>query len=134
MGEIMGDVAVNPARVQIVRAAEPGGASRNQQVRLTSRNNKPFKVEKVEDQPSGPKLFDIALSEDKSVTPSAWNLTMTGQAPQTGAFRGELAITTDLPDEKVVKVQYFGFVRNQPPAQPGFVGDAWTANPSLLQR
>ncbi len=106
----------------------------NQQVRLTARNNKPFKVEKVEDQPSGPKLFDVAVSEDKSVTPSAWNLTMTGTAPQSGAFRGELAVTTDLPDEKIVKVQYFGFVRNPTPTQPGFIGDAWTANPSLLQR
>jgi len=132
-GEIIGDVNVQPKPVAL-SAVEPG-SSINQVVKLTSRSNKPFKVEKVEEQASGSsKMFTIAVAEDKSVTPSAWNLTLTGQAPQSGAFRGDLVVTTDLPDEKTVKVQYYGFVRNAQPAQPGFIGDAWTANPSLLQR
>jgi hypothetical protein len=132
-GEVVGDVNVQPKQLAL-SAIEPG-ANMNSTVKLTSRNNKPFKVEKVEEQASGnSKLFQITTAEDKSVTPSAWTITLSGQAPQSGAFRGDLIVTTDIPDEKQVKVQYFGFVRNAQPAQPGFIGDAWSANPSLLQR
>jgi hypothetical protein len=132
MGEIVGDVNVQPQRVQL-SALEPG-ASMNTQVKLTSRNNKAFKVEKVEEAPSGAKLFQIAVSEDTTATPSAWTITVTGNAPQSGAFRGDLVVTTNIEDEKTVKIPYYGFVRNAPPQNPGFIGDAWTANPSLLQR
>jgi hypothetical protein len=133
MGEIIGDVNAQPQRVQL-SAVEPG-ASVNSTVKLTSRNNKAFKVEKVEEVPTGtPKLFQISVAEDTSVTPSAWNITLTGQAPQSGAFRGDLVVTTDIADEKTVKVPYFGFVRSPQPAQPGSLGDAWSANPSLLAR
>jgi hypothetical protein len=132
MGEIIGDVNAQPQRVQL-SALEPG-ASMNTQVKLTSRNGKAFKVEKVEEAPAGPKLFQINVSEDTTSTPSSWVITVTGQAPQSGAFRGDLVVTTNIEDEKTVKIPYYGFVRNPQPQNPGFIGDAWTANPSLLQR
>lgn len=141
MGEVVGTIAATPARVQL------GGLSENQpvnsQVRLASRNGKAFKILSVEDVPAtGQKFFtkEPAIQEDNSVNPPAYFLNLSAAAAGSGSIRGELVITTDSEDDKVIKIPYFGFVRGATPAKPvlqganpaGTPGSAWQQNPSTL--
>ncbi|MBI1190453.1 MAG: DUF1573 domain-containing protein [Tepidisphaera sp.] len=127
-GEVVGDIVPNPARVQL-GALQPGQTFTSE-LRLSSRNGKPFKVTKVEEQSGTPgrSFSDIQVKEDTNTTPPSYVVTMTGTAPTTpGAVRGDLLISSDLEGESQFKVQYFGFIRQLPqtPAQPrGFEGDS----------
>lgn len=131
-GEVLGDVAFSPPNVSL------GGIMPNQvvtgQVRLTSRDGKPFRVVKAEDVPQGSRSnFVVTVSEDASVQPPAYVITMTGAGPGApGPFRGELVVTTDLADEQTVKVPYFGFVRAAPRQVPGAPATGPAQRPSLL--
>jgi hypothetical protein len=131
-GEVLGDVAFSPPNVSL------GGIMPNQvvtgQVRLTSREGKPFRVVKAEDVPQGSRSnFVVTVAEDASVQPPAYVITMTGAGPGApGPFRGELVVTTDLADEQTVKVPYFGFVRAAPRQVPGAPATAPGQRPSLL--
>lgn len=119
-GEVIGDVTVNPARVQL-NALTPGQAM-TATATLKSRNGKAFKVLKVEEVPANnanPVFANLDVKEDTSATPTAYVITIAGQAPSTGgAVSGNLVVTTDLPDEAQVKVPYYGFVRAAPKQVP----------------
>lgn len=116
-GEVMGDVALNPQRVQL-QALTPGQTMAST-VSLKSRNGRAFKVLEVREQPNGagsPVFSGIQVKDDASTTPVSYIVTLGGTAPTTGgAMSGTLYITTDLEDEREIKVPYYGFVRATPP-------------------
>lgn len=139
-GEVVGDVLVTPARIQLAGMA-PGQAA-SSEMTLTSRNGKAFKVSKVQEQPATGTLTlfkAIDVAEDTSTTPPSYKVTMMANAPPTaGAMSGHLIISTDIPDEPTLKVQYFAYVRanQQQPLPPGMAPvkppSVWDANPSSL--
>lgn len=141
MGEIVGTIAATPNRVQLGGVSE--GQPVNTQLRVASRNGKAFKILSVEDVGgAGQKFFASAPSivPDTSVTPPAYLLNFSATAAGAGSIRGELVITTDSEEEKVIKVPYFGFIRGNTPAKnpiqganpAGTPGSAWLQNPSTL--
>ncbi len=142
MGEIVGDIAAAPSRVQLggVTPAQP----MTTQFRLSSRNGKAFKVLAVEEAPAtGGRIFGSpSITMDESVTPTAYVITFTGTGPSaTGGLRGDFIVTTDLPDEKTMRIPYFGFIR-APQAKAtapavkqnptGGPGGVWDTQPSML--
>jgi len=142
MGEVVGDILASPNRVQLGGVA-PAQAMTTQ-VRLSARNGKPFKIVNVEEAPaSGAKIYGTpSITTDESVTPPAYVITFTGTCPNTtGGLRGDFIVTTDLPDEKTMRVPYFGFikapqaknnaaaVKQNPTGGPGGV---WDTQPSML--
>lgn len=131
MGEVMGDVTVNPQRVALQSLAT--GQDISTQFRLTSRTGKAFQVTKVEEEaaPGMPKCFaNIGVQMDTSTTPPSYVVTITGRAPDKGgAVRGDLVVYTDITDEQKIRVPYFGFVRVDKPVQPRTV---WDDQPSSL--
>jgi len=141
-GEVVGDLDAKPARVQL-SGLQPGQAMKSE-VRLTSRDGKPFKVMSVAEAPAGQPMFTTQVSEDATVTPPAYVITVTGTAPiAPGAFRGELVVTTDVKGEETLRVPYFGFARAPrpattqitPPATPAVPpkpASPWDAQPSTL--
>lgn len=126
-GEVIGDVVANPARLQIGSLA-PGAPFTNE-MRLTSRSGKRFKVSKIEEASGMPtKAFTSITFKESDAEPWAWVVTATGTASQApGAIRGDLVLTTDIPGEEAVKLGYFGFVRAQPKPP-----SAWDNEPSVL--
>jgi len=144
MGEVVGDIAAAPSRVQL-NGVSPAQAITTQ-VRLSARNGKAFKILNVEEAPAtGAKLFGTpSITTDESVTPAAYVVTFTGTCPNTtGGLRGDFIVTTDLPDEKTMRVPYFGFIK-APQAKPGATaikqnptggpggGGVWETQPSML--
>ncbi|GJQ28496.1 MAG: hypothetical protein HBSAPP03_03800 [Phycisphaerae bacterium] len=125
-GEILGDVAVNPQRVQL-QAITPGQAL-SSIVTLKSRNGKPFKVSKVEELPANAAMgaifttLDVKEIPQKSGDPTtvpSFMITLGGVAPSLGgSVSGYLVVHTDLPDEKEIKIPYYGFVRQTPKPVP----------------
>ncbi|MDX2132857.1 MAG: DUF1573 domain-containing protein [Planctomycetota bacterium] len=135
-GEVIGDVLANPARLQL-GALQPGQAIMSA-VSLKSRNGKPFKILKVEEQPQGPSPLFAKLDVRDDQVPAgaapAYTLNLAGTAPGAGGpAAGTLVLTTDLPDEKEFKITYYGYVRapvaNAPAPKPRTV---WDEQPSLL--
>lgn len=129
MGEVVGDIAASPSRVQLggVTPAQPMTTS----IRLSSRNGKPFKVLNIEEVPAtGAKIFGTpSITTDESVTPAAYVVTFTGTGPSAaGGLRGDFVVTTDLADEKTMRVPYFGFIRA--PQAPKTTGGAVKQNPT----
>jgi len=133
-GEVIGDLEAKPARVQLSGLAP--SAPINAQVRIGSRSGKPFKITKAVDAPVGTGVLMVAVSEDNSVQPPAYVLTLTGTSPATvGAFRGDIVLTTDIESEKTFKIPYFGFTRNaqpRPTSPTGGPPSVWDTQPSLL--
>lgn len=130
-GEILGMIQPNPNQLNIPMLAM--GQQVNSTVRLTPRAGKAFKVTGVKDEPVAGtmgEMFKFEFTEDTSATPSAWIIKGTGAAPsQPGRISGEWVVTTDLPDEPVVRIRYNGFVRQQPTNNQD---PAWQQNPSSL--
>ena len=132
-GEVVGDLEARPARVQLSGLAP--GAVINSQVRIGSRTGKPFKVVKAVDAPIGHGVFAVEVSQDRSVQPPAYILTITGAAPDTpGAFRGDIVLTTDIENEQTLRIPYFGFTRNAParPIAAQAPRSVWDVQPSFL--
>ncbi|CAG0975560.1 hypothetical protein PHYC_01481 [Phycisphaerales bacterium] len=119
-GEVIGDVAVNPPRVQL--AALTPGQVMSATATLKSRNGKAFKVLKVEEAPANnaaPVFKTLDVKEDTNTTPVSYMITLAGQAPTNGgAVSGSIIVSTDLSDEPQIKVPYYGFVRAAPKQVP----------------
>lgn len=142
MGEVVGSIAATPARVQLGGLTD--GQPVTQQVRIASRNGKAFKILSVEDVPAtGTKFFSgqPSIIEDTQSNPPAYLINLSSSASGAGSIRGELVITTDSADDKVIKVPYFGFIRTGTPANKspfqgvnpaGAPANAWQKNPSTL--
>lgn len=131
MGEVVGDVGVNPPRLTL-QSLTPDQEI-NTIFKVTSRTGKAFKVSEVVEEPAPglPKTFsNITVTEDTSTTPHAYVVTVTGKAgDKAGAIRGDLVVKTDIEDEKEVKVPYYGFVKVMAQPRPRSV---WDDNPSSL--
>lgn len=133
-GEVVGDVMVTPARVQLANLSP--GAPISAQFTLSARNGKAFKVLKTDDAPVSARAFSkIEFREDTSTTPPSYIITMTGQtSDQGGQVAGQILVATDVPGEEQVKVPYFGFARAVPKAAPAApkANSVWDENPSTL--
>jgi len=133
-GEVVGDVMVTPARVQLANLSP--GAPISAQFTLSARNGKAFKVLKADDAPVSSRAFSkIEFREDTSTTPPSYIITMTGQtSDQGGQVAGQILVATDVPGEEQVKVPYFGFARAVPKAVPApqKPNSVWDENPSTL--
>lgn len=125
-GEVLGDVAVNPARVQL-QGITPGQALAST-VMLKSRNGKAFKITGVDEAPANPavgKIFttldvkEIPAKDGDSASLPSFLITLGGVAPANGgSVSGYILVRTDLEDEKEIKVPYYGFVRQTPKPVP----------------
>ncbi len=138
MGEVIGDMAVSPARLQFANL-KPGGPVSNS-AHVTSRSGAPFKIIAAEEVPMGAKLFsEITFVQEAGSNPPAWVITASGNAPTTPtAIRGDILVTTDSDEEKTFKIPYNGYIAQQtmPQAQynnpTGAPIDPWVSNPSSL--
>ncbi|MBL9002310.1 MAG: DUF1573 domain-containing protein [Phycisphaerae bacterium] len=144
LGEVVGQIKAEPARVTLGGVAP--GQDINQTFRISPRGDKSFKVLSIEEQPAsvpsasnpqgapGAKVFTIKYTEDKTVTPNAWIVSLTGKAPDdnTTTFRGDLLVKTDMPGEETFKVPYYGFIRQKPKPVAGQQNPAGQPNPSML--
>lgn len=125
-GEVLGDVAINPQRVQL-QAITPGQAL-SSIITLKSRNGKAFKITKTEETPANAAMGavfttidfkEIPLKEGDPTAVPSYMITLGGMAPQTGgSVSGYIVVHTDLPDEPQVKIPYYGFVRQTPKPVP----------------
>jgi hypothetical protein len=144
LGEVVGMIKAEPARVTLGGLAP--GAEINTTLQLSARNNKQFKILAVEEAPAAmpsptrpegmpaPKMFTVAFdqvaSPEGSANPPMWNIRLTGVAPnESGTFRGDLVIKTDMPGEEEMKVQYYGFIRQRARPMPA---QAPVGQPSML--
>lgn len=144
LGEVVGMLKAEPARVTLGGLAP--GSDINTTLQLSARNNKPFKILSVEEAPAAmpsptrpegvpaPKMFNIAFeqipSPEGSANPPIWNIRLTGTSPNdSGTFRGDLVIKTDMPGEEEMKVQYYGFIRQRARPVPA---QAPLGQPSML--
>jgi hypothetical protein len=135
-GEVVGDVAVTPQRVQLVNLT-PGQAI-NAQFTVRARNGVPFKLVRIDEVPSGPnssaKVFSkIDIKEDASTTPVSYIVNLSGTASEDARqIAGQLIVRTDVKGEEETRVPYFGYVRVQPKAITPTKPTVWEENPSSL--
>lgn len=145
LGEVVGQIKSEPQRVTL--GGVTPGQDMTQTIRMSPRGGKAFRILSVEEQPAempampngdkvfGPKVFNVKVEEDKSVSPSAWVVTLSGTAPtdNTTTFRGDFLVKTDMAGEESFKVPYYGFIRQKPrPAVVGQQNAAGVPNPSML--
>lgn len=137
MGEVLGDIVTEPPQLSF--AGLSPGQPINSQFRLVGRKDKPFQITSVQEvvqqtpgvagQTTPTPLFTVTPELDAAAEVPTWNVRLSGTAPQSGQTRGTIVVNTDSVDMPQIRVNYFGFVRQQVQGQPR---DVWEANPSAL--
>lgn len=131
-GEVLGDVEVAPVRLQF-----PGlnfGQDVSQVITLKSRSGKTFKIIDAKDVPMGAPFFSSVVATEDPALPGTYKITCTGKAPTVqGAIRGDVVVTTDNPEQPIVKINYFGFTKAPQPTAPATVKPAATT-PALKEQ
>lgn len=120
-GFVLGDVQPDVSRWPIGNRLEPGEIV-TQFVHLTHRSGQPFKIVDVAEQYSNaevPVQWEIIDTTDASPGTVTLKLTATANS-RPGAMRGQITITTDVPDDPPITIAYWGGVRPvTPPTTQG---------------
>ena len=117
LATILGDLEA--PKVLQLGALEPG-ANVEHSFTLKSRSGTPFKVLGVRHAGENGASVEFAARPDDADKPTEYEVTIRmPDAPQVGAMRGTLVITTDVPDEESLEMKYQGFVRVASPDGSG---------------
>lgn len=110
LGEVLGDLAANPGRIALGNI-KPGSEFRGE-LKLLSRSGKPFKVISAKADAPVDQQMDVKVTPDPATGATEYTLEISGVAPaKTMLLRGELLVETDVPDEKDVRLPFWGTVR-----------------------
>ncbi len=124
-GQVTGDVVVTPSNLPM--GLINTGAAIKQQLKVSTRDNQPgFTIAKVvcTSAPGMAKVeLQAAVKDDPGSPPNgpkSYLIEITGIAPaQAAALQGEVQITTNIPGEELIKVNYYGSVRAPVQNSPG---------------
>lgn len=110
LGEVLGDLAANPGRIALGNI-KPGSDFRGE-LKLLSRSGKAFKVISAKADAPVDQPLDVKIIPDPATGATEYTLELSGVAPaKTMLLRGELLVETDVPDEKNVRLPFWGTVR-----------------------
>lgn len=92
-------------------ALEPGSTIEHS-FTMKSRSGEPFKILGVRHAGENGASVEFTAAPNDTDRPTSYDVTIRmPDAPQNGAMRGTLIITTDVPDEESLEMKYQGFVR-----------------------
>ena len=109
LATVLGDLEA-PKILQL-GALEPGSTIEHS-FTMKSRSGTPFKILGVRHEGENGAGVEFTATPNDAEKPTSYEVTIRmPDAPQNGAMRGTLVITTDVPDEESLEMKYQGFVR-----------------------
>lgn len=117
VGEVMGEVNIQPARISLGALAI--GAPIATEIKLAHRAGKPFDITKVDEVTTdGVKRLSFEIVPDNAEK-TAYTVKITGTAPSAaGGIKGDVIVSTNIPGEEALKLPYYGFARAEQQANP----------------
>jgi hypothetical protein len=126
---VKGELTINPQLLRVPPVAANGDISRD--AIITRKDNKPFNVSKAEILDSTLPGLSVAAEPYKEGELTGFKIRLSGKAgPSANNFRGRIVLSTDVPREETVEVQFSGIVRVPPPTGEQPSGNPPVNNPT----
>lgn len=111
---VKGELSVNPQLIRVPPVVAGGDIERDAIV--TRKDNRPFKITKAEIHDANITTLTVTTEPYKEGEVIGYKVKLVGKAgPVANNFRGRIVLTTDVPREEEIEIQFSGIVRVPPP-------------------